>query len=658
MERGKKKTTTRRTRNVATMADSVHDTRMKMGRIKPVRPTAIATNNVINDQLRKRKTENSNLNAENTTTLLTQGCNSDSAESSCSSDQKSLHEISGGSKVKLSSEHAKVLKKTRSEPIEGSSSSESELRKVKSDNWNHGNKNDEVAESCDMEVNLNDCDLNHDEQIEDQQNDSTGNADIKIDAYEEDEDEEELDDQIEQKTEQEVKSAVEKSCEEEKKGVSPKDKMVIDVSSDRVDCSKEVEGEDEGKQRKNVDNDDSKEVAQKCGGDGDEVVQHTTSKKELSDPANSNLRKARIDDEGEGEPNKIADQRHNNNSGVGDGLILLKKIKSKRVTSPTTAESNLGIPKSTSTSSSTATTPVSRERPSSRSIHKPTLKPQTPAREVSKQYHDVSATPETQSKLQSLVDLVLWRDVSKTAFIFGFGTFIIISSSYAKDFNFSFISCTSYISLVYLAVVFFYKSFMNREVMDREEWPEKYVWGEEEAVWFVKLILPYMNEFVLKLRGIFSGDPAMTMKLAVVLFVLARCGSSITLWKTIKLGFFGVFLLPKLCSSYSPHITAYGNFWIGRFRDAWESCSHKKAAAFAIFTLVWNFSSVVARAWAAFMLFVAFRYYQQSLMTHDDFIDEEKTESESHNNIHIRHLTRNRCRVAASSDQRKQKKSF
>lgn len=45
-------------------------------------------------------------------------------------------------------------------------------------------------------------------------------------------------------------------------------------------------------------------------------------------------------------------------------------------------------------------------------------------------------------------------------------------------------------------------------------------------------------------------------------------------------------------------ITNEGTFWIQRFRDAWESCAHKKAVAFAIFTLVWNLSSIVARIWA------------------------------------------------------------
>jgi len=40
------------------------------------------------------------------------------------------------------------------------------------------------------------------------------------------------------------------------------------------------------------------------------------------------------------------------------------------------------------------------------------------------------------------------------------------------------------------------------------------------------------------------------------------------------------------------------NFWIGRFRDAWDSCSHKKVAALAIFGIVWNLSSLVARIWS------------------------------------------------------------
>ncbi|KAF7838153.1 reticulon-like protein B21 [Senna tora] len=211
----------------------------------------------------------------------------------------------------------------------------------------------------------------------------------------------------------------------------------------------------------------------------------------------------------------------------------------------------------------------------------------------SKEYHSF---PQTQSKLQSLVDLIMWRDISRSAFVFGIGTFIITSSSYAKDVNVSFISVMSYLGLVYLAVIFLYRSLICRGVIDVDD--TNYVLGEEEATWVLRLILPYLNELLSKLRALFSGDPGTTMKLAVLLFVLARSGNSITIWKMAKFGFFGVFTVPKICSSYSAQLTAYANFWVRRFRDAWDSCSHKKAVALGIFGLVWNLSSVVARVWA------------------------------------------------------------
>ncbi|KAK6942288.1 Reticulon [Dillenia turbinata] len=213
---------------------------------------------------------------------------------------------------------------------------------------------------------------------------------------------------------------------------------------------------------------------------------------------------------------------------------------------------------------------------------------------------------ETANKFQSLVDLVMWRDVSKSALVFGMGTFFMISSSYTKDLNVSFISVTSYIGLFYLAAIFLYKSILRRGVVDMDDSDLDCMVGEEEAIWLLKLVFPYVNEFVMKLKGLFSGDPATTMKLAVLLFVMARYGSSITIWKMVKLG----------------------KFWIHRFRDAWESCSHKKAVAFTIFTFVWNLSSVVARVWAVFMLFVAVRYYQQSMMKDEDWVEEEEEESE------------------------------
>jgi hypothetical protein len=41
-----------------------------------------------------------------------------------------------------------------------------------------------------------------------------------------------------------------------------------------------------------------------------------------------------------------------------------------------------------------------------------------------------------------------------------------------------------------------------------------------------------------------------------------------------------------------------GKFWVERFKDGWEACTHKKAVAAALFTLFWNISSTTARVWA------------------------------------------------------------
>ncbi|XVF89252.1 hypothetical protein PTKIN_Ptkin19aG0115300 [Pterospermum kingtungense] len=215
---------------------------------------------------------------------------------------------------------------------------------------------------------------------------------------------------------------------------------------------------------------------------------------------------------------------------------------------------------------------------------------------ASNDHHYYHSFPQTWNKLQTLVDIVMWREIPKSALVFGLGTFIIILSSYTQELNISFISGISCLALVYLVAIFLYRSIICRGVVDMDE--SSCVVGEEEAVWLLKLVLPYLNEFLLKVRAFFSGDPGTTMKLAVLLFVLASYGSSITIWKMAKLGFFVVFTVPKVCSSYSHQLTAYGKFWIRRFRDAWDSCTYKKAVGMAVFTLVWNLSSTVGRIWA------------------------------------------------------------
>ncbi|KAF8033768.1 hypothetical protein BT93_C0125 [Corymbia citriodora subsp. variegata] len=165
---------------------------------------------------------------------------------------------------------------------------------------------------------------------------------------------------------------------------------------------------------------------------------------------------------------------------------------------------------------------------------------------------------ETQEGWQILVDLVMWKDEYKSALAFAIGTVLIISSSYAKHLDYSFISLVCYLSLIILAAIFLYRSITSRGFADAAAM--RCECEEEEAMQLVKLVLPCFNKFLLMLRAVLSGDPLTTMKLAVLLFVVAKCGSYMTAEMMVKLGFFGVFILPKLCFTYAEYMTT--QVWI------------------------------------------------------------------------------------------------
>jgi hypothetical protein len=43
-----------------------------------------------------------------------------------------------------------------------------------------------------------------------------------------------------------------------------------------------------------------------------------------------------------------------------------------------------------------------------------------------------------------------------------------------------------------------------------------YLVGEEEAIWLLRLVLPYVNEVLQNLRSLFSGEPSTTMKVGTM----------------------------------------------------------------------------------------------------------------------------------------------
>ncbi|XP_022999357.1 reticulon-like protein B21 [Cucurbita maxima] len=210
--------------------------------------------------------------------------------------------------------------------------------------------------------------------------------------------------------------------------------------------------------------------------------------------------------------------------------------------------------------------------------------------------------PRNKQILQRLVDLIMWRDISRSALVFGVGNLVIILCYFMKNMNISFISVISHMGLLYLAAIFVHSSiFGRRKGIDSDD--EHYAIEEEEVIRFAKRLVPFVNQLLQNLKALFMGDPSATMKLGVTLFVLARWGSFITLWNVVKCGFIGVFTLPKLIT--------HGEQWLTLCGSSWKLCSHKKAVAVALFFIGWSFSSTLYRVWAVFFVFVSFQYYQE-----------------------------------------------
>ncbi|KMZ66564.1 hypothetical protein ZOSMA_294G00160 [Zostera marina] len=233
-------------------------------------------------------------------------------------------------------------------------------------------------------------------------------------------------------------------------------------------------------------------------------------------------------------------------------------------------------------------------------------------------------------RMQSIVDLVMWRDASRSAFVFGIGSFLVISSSYTKDFNFSLISTFSYLCLLYLATIFLYTSIARCDGNNVED--RSAVLTEEDATQLISNLLPYINDILTKTKILFSGDPATTIKAAMPLFLLARYGGIVPISTMFKLAFFGAFTVPRFLSAYSLQIERYATFLLNRARDAWDTCTHKKAAAATTFVVLWNLFSPSARAWIVFMLLVLLRYSHQITGTSGLTIDIGITDDTMKNN--------------------------
>lgn len=221
-----------------------------------------------------------------------------------------------------------------------------------------------------------------------------------------------------------------------------------------------------------------------------------------------------------------------------------------------------------------------------------------------------------------LSDLVMWRDVARSSLWFGLGSLCFLSSCFAKGVTFSIFSIVSQLGLLFLVVSFFTHSIRQR---DGREMKREFQLTEDDILRMGRLILPAANLAISKTRELFSGEPAMTLKLVPALIIGAEYGHLITVWRLCALGFFISFTAPKVYSSYSYQIYSKVNYMKYRLLETWGASSHKKMIAASVLTAFWNLTTVRTRIFTAFICLVIFRYCKQ----HEEAkIDEEMIEVE------------------------------
>lgn len=214
--------------------------------------------------------------------------------------------------------------------------------------------------------------------------------------------------------------------------------------------------------------------------------------------------------------------------------------------------------------------------------------------------------------LNVIGDLIMWKDVPRSTLWFGAGTFSILSASFMKEMQLGLVAISANLALCYLAVVFFYQTFSRRapDLLTGQSKGGQVT--EADLIGLIRFTLPAINLALKKAREVFSGDPLTTLRVAIVLWLVAKVGAGISVWSFLRYGFFALFTIPKCHSNYSTQIYAFGQSLLERAWATWDSFAHKRAILIGGFLLAWNISSYSSRLWGGFILVVWLKFYQQS----------------------------------------------
>lgn len=209
---------------------------------------------------------------------------------------------------------------------------------------------------------------------------------------------------------------------------------------------------------------------------------------------------------------------------------------------------------------------------------------------------------------ERIFELVMWKDVAKSALWFGLGSMFFFSCSFSRDITFSPISAFCRLGVMILGLAFFKDSVPQRQPVERGR---NFQLTEEDVLRASRAVLPIANSMISTAQVIFSGDPLITLKVLPVLLFGVKYGSLVTVWRLLATGFFAGFTLPKLYICYLTQIHGGVEILRDRALEAWNSCPRKKLVTATAVTICWNLFSIKTRFMAGFISLVILRCNHQ-----------------------------------------------
>eukprot|EP00898_Chlorokybus_atmophyticus_P005148 jgi/Chlat1/5634/Chrsp369S00868 len=214
------------------------------------------------------------------------------------------------------------------------------------------------------------------------------------------------------------------------------------------------------------------------------------------------------------------------------------------------------------------------------------------------------------SRVQQVHDILMWKDVSRTSLIFGGGCFCIMSQYALTEPVISPVGLVAYGLLLHLGYMFF-RSHYAQHVGTAQPQTEAPWLSEESAQRLAARLVAAGNAAAHLHKSFFVGDTAMTLKVAVVLWLLAQLSTFFSLMTLFSAAFVAAFIVPKLYVQHREQAELYVKPVLLDVWRQWQEFQHRRLAAAAAGLTAWCLLGFGTKLFLGFVLFLCLRLYRE-----------------------------------------------